>query len=264
MVEAIRRLVRGMLGYDHPLYRMGAKIVDDMATIGTQGFWTWSELRRLRTDIDGGPKVLKLRKLNYPIVIRPRSKDIPSVVSNCVREEYGQFERSFSANFIVDAGAYIGDTAAYFLSRFPNCSVVALEPNEESYAQAETNLRPYGDRVQLVRAALWDRVGVVRFGGYQTGASIGGGAAEVDSTTIPALLHRHARTCIDILKLDIEGAEREVLRSGDQGWLVKVRVLLLETHGKDIEADVFPILRRNRFICQRFRNVWYCRNRDSR
>ena len=84
----------------------------------------------------GDEAVLNLRSLEFPIIIRPGTDDLSSVINNAIREEYGQFKKNFSPVTIVDAGAYIGDTAAYFLSRFPDAQVVALEPNEESYILA--------------------------------------------------------------------------------------------------------------------------------
>ena len=76
----------------------------------------------------------------------------------------------------------------------------------------------------------------------------------------PALLIQLNKYSVDILKMDIEGAERDVLRSGDSNWLSNVRLLLLETHGQEIEHEVMPILKSNGFMCCRFRNVWYCNN----
>ena len=94
----------------------------------------------------------------------------------------------------------------------------------------------------------------------QGGDEGGGGGEKVDTTTIPSLLIQLNKSTIDILKMDIEGAEREVLRSGDSNWLRNVRLLLLETHGDEIEHEVMPILKLNGFSCRRFRNAWYCNN----
>ena len=53
------------------------------------------------------------------------------------------------------------------------------------------------------------------------------GAPTVPTVTMPALLERHG--AIDILKLDIEGAEGELFR-GDTGWLAHTRMVVLELH----------------------------------
>lgn len=263
-MEFLRRVIRGVVGADNLIYRCAARLADDLAVISREGFKTWNQLRKAMSEsASAGVEAVKLQRLQHPILIRRGTMDVVSIISNCIREEYGQFSRSFDARLIVDAGAYIGDTAIYFLNRFPSCTVVALEPCEDSYAQAETNLSFYRTRVHLVKAALWDKVGRTKFGGEQTAASVGEGNVEVATTTIPKLLEQYGyQHYIDILKMDIEGAERVVLASGDKGWLRKVRLLLLETHGREIETEVLPLLRSNGFRCRRFRNLWYCRNQD--
>ena len=35
---------------------------------------------------------------------------------------------------------------------------------------------------------------------------------------------------IDILKIDIEGAEKEIFESGNLDWLSKIKILVIETH----------------------------------
>jgi len=263
-MERIRRLVRKVLGYNNPIYRFSARLADDLAVISSEGVGTWRALRRLGSSNNClKVQTIKLQRLQYPIAIRAGTKDVLSIISNCVREEYGQFQRDFDPQFIIDAGAYIGDTSAYFLTRFPRCCVVALEPNDDSRVQAEKNLACYQPRVELIGAALFDSVGSVTFGGTETGASIGGGDIEVPTTTVPALLARYDKERIDILKMDIEGAETTVLRSGDNDWLKSVRLLLLGTYGPRIEAEVLPLLARNGFEFQRFRNLWYCRNLNT-
>ena len=73
---------------------------------------------------------------------------------------------------MIDAGAFIGDTAAYFLSRFSNLHVTAIEPNLDNFTLARTNLAPYGDRVNLLNQALGGRAGEVYFAGHSTGGSV--------------------------------------------------------------------------------------------
>jgi len=97
--------------------------------------------------------------------------------------------------------------------------------------------------VTLLPRALWDAEGTARFGGVQTGAAICDQGAEVATTTIPALLEQFGMQQVDLFKMDIEGAEVPVQKSGAGSWLKQVKVLLLETHGPQIEEAVIPLLR---------------------
>jgi FkbM family methyltransferase len=207
-----------------------------------------------------GDTLLTLRSLQHPILVRPGTEDIRTIVSNVLREEYGQLSATFNPSIVVDAGAYIGDTAAYFLTRFQDATVFALEPSEESHARAVRNLAPYGDRVVLLKRALWNTATTVRFSGCETSASISSSGVSIDTDTIPALMSRFGLRRIDLLKLDIDGAEAVVIPSGLGGWLRNVGVILLETHGDEIERTVLPMLIGEGFACRRHRNVWYCTN----
>jgi predicted O-methyltransferase YrrM len=99
------------------------------------------------------------------IFIRPGTPDVSTIINNVIREEYGHFSYAGDPQWMVDAGAYIGDTAAYFLSRFPRFRVIALEPNPPAFAMASQNLKPYGERVILMKKGLWVDDQNVLFGG---------------------------------------------------------------------------------------------------
>ena len=218
-------------------------------------------LALLRMANRSGPEVsVTLQSLQYPLLVRPGSEDVGTLVDNVLREEYGQFPRTFQPATIVDAGAYIGDTAAYFLTRFRHATVIALEPAEDSYRQALRNLAPYGERVRLVRRALWNTETTLQFSGTDTAASIAATGTPVETDTVPGLMRRFRLRTIDLLKLDIEGAEATVIPSGAGGWLGAVRMILLEIHGADVERAIVPILSAEGFACRQYRSVWYCRN----
>lgn len=46
-----------------------------------------------------------------------------------------------SADLIVDCGANVGYSSAYFLSRFPGATVIAVEPDAQNFAALEWNLQ---------------------------------------------------------------------------------------------------------------------------
>jgi hypothetical protein len=54
----------------------------------------------------------------------------------------------------------------------------------------------------------------------------------VPSVTIGDILRESGFDHIDILKLDIEGAEKELFREGWEEWLPKVRMIVIELHDR--------------------------------
>jgi FkbM family methyltransferase len=256
-METVRSFVRDLFGYRSFPYRLGSAAITFTQALYKGGV---SGLGVAFMGQKTGPgRWVTVRGLLHPIFIRPGTEDVSSVLNNVFREEYGQLSDSLTPYVIVDAGAYIGDTSAYFLSRFEQAKVIALEPNADNFALAVQNLANYGARVQLLNVALCGADGFVRISGASTGSGVSDVGDEVKAVSMATLLRDFGIASVDILKMDIEGSEADVL-SDSADWLAKVKFLLLETHGGHIEAAVLPVLKRRGFTTQRIRNVWYCRN----
>jgi FkbM family methyltransferase len=147
------------------------------------------------------------------------------------------------AEYIVDAGANIGLASVYFLSRNPRARVVAIEPDPENFEIAQENLRSFGDRCKLIHGAVWSHSGTLAIsrGSFRDGKhwatqtlpivddthdSVR--AYSVNELTRDALFPR-----IDLFKMDIEGAELQVFRDGETGFLMTTRCCAVECHGDD-------------------------------
>jgi FkbM family methyltransferase len=262
VIEKLRQLIRGLIGSDAWLYRTGAKAFGDAIIVFRAGVATWLKVRRLRRkDQFGEPaESVKLANLDHPIMLRPGTQDAMAVVNNIVREECGQLDPGFLPVSLIDAGAYIGDTSAYFLSRFPNLRSIALEPNPESHELASQNLTLYGDRVELLPYALAAHTDGAFISGEQMGAQVSlSDGVRVETTTVDALLDRLPGKRASILKMDIEGSEAEVFSSSPEKWLPQVDCILVETHGFETTQLVLGVLSDNNWQVRRFRNLYYCR-----
>ncbi len=260
--ELARQRIRGALGYQSLAYRIAARILDLGSTLRNEGLSTTITLHRLKvSSVDGRSATsVKFKRLQHPISLRAGSRDVETLISNAVRLEYGQLRLAPNEpHFIVDGGAYIGDTSAYFLSSYRAATVVALEPNPESFEIAARNLEPYGDRAHLLNKALADKHGTLFLSGSETGARVGAsGGVTVECVTIDELTTISPTGRISILKLDIEGAE-EARFSNDAGkWLERVDHIIVETHGPSCEAAVLTALTAAMWDVRRYRNLYYC------
>ncbi len=115
---------------------------------------------------------------------------------------------------IVDAGANVGYSALYFGQTYPNAVVLAIEPDPETFAQLSLNCRGY-DCVVPVHAALWshdDGVSLQTTDAASWSRRVSDGGL-TPSMTLETLLARIPRARLLILKLDIEGGEKEVCRA---------------------------------------------------
>ena len=178
-----------------------------------------------------------------------------------IRQAYATWLPDPPIGVVVDAGANMGDTAAWYLSRFPEARVIAVEPDPENFELLKVNCKPYGDRAALVQAALWssETTLLLRPAAEKDGTSVSAqtGVGECRGISVPVLMREHGVTAIDILKCDIEGAELEVFSDGCDEWLSRTRCVVIETHGEACLQAVIAATRRQRFVHRAYRNLHF-------
>ena len=178
-----------------------------------------------------------------------------------LRELYAVDVPMPSRPVILDGGAHVGDSTAWLLSRYPAVQVVAVEPLAQSFETLVRNCAPYGERALPVRAALWGEPGKVtmRDSGASTGASVmhaGAPGERVRALTLGELMAELGLDRIDLLKLDVEGAEASIFSAPDAGvWLERTGTVLVEIHGESASAAVVPVLREHGFSVRRHREL---------
>jgi FkbM family methyltransferase len=140
----------------------------------------------------------------------------------------------------------------YFLNRFPQAVVVAVEPSPENVALCRRNLLPYHERAHVIRAAVWGSAGPMRL----VRGACGDGrdwanqvepvtnptAADVEGIDMPSLVRLAGMEVVDVLKIDIERSEFDLFRSGTDRWLPSVRNVAIELHDHDCEKVFFDAL----------------------
>ena len=258
-MERLRRAVRDAVGYESRAYRLASRSLAAFETVRREGARTALAIDRLQRGAPAATaRPLRLRSLAHPFEVRSGTPDITSVVNNVIREEYGRSWEGPAPTTMIDAGAYIGDTTAYFLSRFPGLHCVALEPDGRNLQLAARNLAPYGRRARLLHAGLFEHCGRLRFSGEHDGVAIAETGVEVQALDVPAVLDIAGWERLDLLKMDIEGAEAVVLGAGADAWLPRVGTVIMEPHGSEIESHVRATLRRNGFRVARYRSILFC------
>jgi FkbM family methyltransferase len=147
-----------------------------------------------------------------------------------------------SVSVVVDCGAHIGLTALYFANRYPHARVIAVEPNPANFQLLERNTRA-DPRIVPVHACISNRSGTdyISTEGPSWGHSTGGAGVAVEAITLDDIRERFNIDGIDLLKLDVEGAERAVLAAG----IGKVRAIAAELHEpythEQFASDVAPM-----------------------
>jgi FkbM family methyltransferase len=206
-------------------------------------------------DIAGAASFLSLSLMNSKrpvrvtmqsrrIRIRPATPDF-LVAKSCFD---GEFDRAIATatplafRFIIDAGGYIGTSAIMFAEAFPTARIVCLEPSRANFALLCRNVAPWPNIIALNKA-LGPSDGTATLIDRRTGEwgfSIVQHPVDcpnpqrietVEVTSIPSLLREFGAGGIDLLKLDIEGGERDLF-DGEPSWLEITRVIVAELHDR--------------------------------
>jgi FkbM family methyltransferase len=151
----------------------------------------------------------------------------------------------------IDVGANLGEWALPFARRVgPSGRVLAIEPALRAAAALDKTLSANAlSQAQVIRCAIGDHDGTVEFvvpivtsvrvdtGTARIGPVLAGHEAlKVGLRSLDSLLPEHRLDRIDLVKIDVEGHERQVL-DGARASLARFRpVLVLET-GHEADGD---------------------------
>src|SRR5262252_8147645 len=110
---------------------------------------------RVRTGLAKPSSVeLRLKNAEHPVLMRTHTSDRDVLRQIFIDDEYAPIELT-SLRWIVDLGANVGYSSAYFLSKYPNANVLAVEPDPSNYAICCRNLEPFGRRAKIIHGAAW-------------------------------------------------------------------------------------------------------------
>lgn len=212
-----------------------------------------SDLPRIYDTIflEGAGAPIKLSKISiyipdylYEVTLRVGGSDVHTFHQVFLGKEYDSPHLPKSADKIVDLGGNIGLGSVFFALRYPDAKLVTVEPDQGNFALLQENTYALGQRIQSYQAAVWVRDGAISFHTEtDDGRDLeawGGQVSEVSGrksqlTTcyaLTTLLDKAGFDTVDILKVDIEGAELELFSQGAEAWLDRIKLIIVETHDR--------------------------------
>lgn len=168
--------------------------------------------------------------------------ELTSYIEVFLEDDYGfaNMETGKEARAILDVGANIGVFSLAAAKRFPEAAIYAFEPNPDAYSRLVRNLDLNGaGNATPVNHAVYSMSGTVGFsaeGSTSSGFIADGGTLTVQTLTLDDFCPRNGISGVSLLKIDVEGAEVEVLR----GALKTLRItdrLVAECHSSAL-ADL--------------------------
>lgn len=241
-------------------------------TAGPRSFLTFLRLSRIRRHEGSGGRVvgMRLRPLGgRRVLLRPSTSDVDTIWGTFAGAYHRPPPEAGEPGLIWDLGANIGLTMADMAVRHPYARIVGVELDRENAELARRNLAPWAERCEVIEAAVWPRDGELRYrrlagatsGHYVVGAAQGEPEAGVMSARAisPSTLLAHCGpdVTVDYVKVDVEGAERELLAAGTE-WAARIRTLTVEVHAPYTVAECESDLRTLGFATRVDRRHWAC------
>ncbi len=132
---------------------------------------------------------------------------------------------------VIDGGAHIGLASLYFALTLQNPTIEAFEADPEIAAVLRGNIAALGIPGIAVHArALWTDDKGVSFSAHgDDSGHVDSTGQRIESVDLAAVLRAHAATGVDLLKLDVEGAEFDLIPHC-RAELAHVRHMIIEVH----------------------------------
>lgn len=179
----------------------------------------------------------RLKWHNHTVHLRKGSSDFDIYRQVLVFDSYkvkGADKNSIQT--VVDLGANIGLSTLYFKEKFPGAKIISVEPDRGNFNLMVRNTKDLSN-VFCLNQAIWpyDTELTLYDSGkgedsYTVGEIRNGNENKVQGITVSDIIRDFKLPSIDILKIDIEGAEKELFSSNYMNWLPKVHIIIIELH----------------------------------
>ncbi len=195
----------------------------------------------------------KLKLDNYQFFVRNTDEATRIYNEKFIKEEY-KVDLEGLEPVIIDAGAHIGITSVYFKKLYPECTILAFEPDKTNYLLYKKNISINKlNKIKCLNFALSDEDNTTTMYTRDKSESTWTWANtiikgiwgpnnpyNVPITVQSVKLSRYINTPVDLLKLDIEGAEESVLKELENK-LNLVKNIIFEYHGTKYSTKINKI-----------------------
>ncbi|GAL83271.1 FkbM family methyltransferase [Sporocytophaga myxococcoides] len=197
-----------------------------------------SILDKLKLKAQARYKSTEIKFFGTPFYISDASSFVSMYEEIFIKKIY-EFKSISSQPLIIDCGSNIGVSILYFKRLYPNAEIIGFEPDPTIFKLLKSNIENQElDKVDLRQQAVWKNSEPLIFqsqGGLSGHISQEGefnNVTKIDAFRLKDLLE--SKAAIDFLKIDIEGAEYEVLKDC-KDVLRSVKNIFVEYHSLEKE-----------------------------
>ena len=213
----VRRLIR-LLGLDRISFAPRAAL---------RSLFTLGPLPALSLHLrQRGHMRLSVPNIKYPVTVGRNRGDRGAFDQVLIQRSYDHpaVRELRHPKVILDAGAHIGLASVFFANLFPSASIIAVEPNPRNFGLLLENIRPYPN-IRAVNAAAWPQHTKLEVDDLCD--SWASSVRESPNGVVPGLPLSSLVLEADILKIDVEGSEKEIFESNA---IPICKVLMIECH----------------------------------
>jgi FkbM family methyltransferase len=183
---------------------------------------------------------------NFKAVLRDNGGSDGFIFGEVFDHYYYDFAISFRPGTILDLGANVGYTVIFFARKYPQAQLACVEPMPQNLVVLRQNLS-FND----IQATVFDAAVAVKDGQLQmetnahdyghkvaiNHSGISGELVSCEGVSVQSLMKRLGWKRIGLLKVDIEGYERFLLKENCD-WLRLVDAICIECHPGYSEDDL--------------------------
>ncbi len=224
-------------------------------------FWNFYQ-GRLRDHLPGQPGALKRfrckhgitgRTLDIFLRIDPGCSDFVALQGVWVHQDY--YHRAFEgAKTVLDIGGNIGLSTLWFSDWLQPTGYACLEPDPRNLKMLRKNIEVNGLKVRIFECAATAQSGEFSFNlaedhgcsalqgvGIKDGLHEEKSVVTVNGRRVSSILDELGWEKVDLVKIDIEGGEKELLRNC-QGWIDRVGQIVMEIHANTSPEEIQSFL----------------------
>lgn len=211
---------------------------------------------KLRTGNVETPIEITNPSVAHPLKLTTRPSDIwcyNEIFEEGVYDLPRDIDAKINGKTVIDLGANIGLTAALFASRYRKSKIISVEPHPRNFSLLQQNAQPYEGQIKPIHGAVAPKAGHIAmsvFGGSETNyvanrfsLSESSGTSDIPAITPSDILKTLGNdNVIGLLKIDIEGAEKELFESGAMDDLLqRTEHVVIETHERFVPGSAIAV-----------------------
>ena len=179
-----------------------------------------------------------------------------------------------SISTILDAGANVGMTALKLETVYPGAKMYCIEPDANNFRTLEANITYNSLNAIAVQTAVWSKSAKLYFDhtfrdGREWSITVtenNTGSHSIEAVSINDLVRIFNLRQIDLLKMDIEGSEKEIFEAGEDAlsFLAITKFIAVEVHeevvkteyiGSQLSSRGFDLSKSGEYLIGRNRNL---------